>query len=170
MTDPHIRPARPGDGAGCAEVWIDTGRYYHALEPGTFQIPSRDGLADSFERDIADVASGRLYLVAEVGATVAGLLIATLHEPGPHPEHALTRDRTRPRLFVDLLAVAGPHRRSGVGTALMTAAETWAADHGATTISLDTYLHSPLSVPFYENRMHYARRAVAFRKELGPRP
>lgn len=33
-------------------------------------------------------------------------------------------------------------------------------------ISLDTYLHSPLSVPFYEQRMGYRRQSVAFQKDL----
>jgi hypothetical protein len=30
-----------------------------------------------------------------------------------------------------------------------------------------TYLHSPLSVPFYEDRMGCTRRAVVFRKDSG---
>jgi len=63
-------------------------------------------------------------------------------------------------------AVAAPHRRAGVGTALMTAAEAWADEHGAATISLHTYRGSPTSVPFYEDRMGYSRRAIVFRKEL----
>jgi hypothetical protein len=28
MDDAVIRPGRPGDGMGCAEVWLDTARYY----------------------------------------------------------------------------------------------------------------------------------------------
>lgn len=54
----------------------------------------------------------------------------------------------------------------GAGTALMTAAEECARGNDAVLISLDTYLHSPLSVPFYEQRMGYRRQAIAFRKEL----
>jgi len=48
----------------------------------------------------------------------------------------------------------------------MVAAETWAREQGVAFVSLDTYVHSPTSMPFYENRMGYARRAVIFRKEL----
>lgn len=170
MSEPRIRPAKPGDGPGCAEIWIDIGRYYQALDPKTFQIPSTDGLAGSFEQDIADHNPDQLHLIAEINNTVAGFLTAALHQPAPHPEHQLLRDLSRPRLFIQILAVPAPHRRTGVGTALMTAAETWAQDRGAATISLDTYLHSPTSVPFYEHRMHYHRRAIIFRKELDQNP
>jgi hypothetical protein len=52
----------------------------------------------------------------------------------------------------------------------MTAAEMWAHDHDAATISLQTYLHSPLSVPFYEDRVGNSRRAVVFRKDIGQAP
>jgi GNAT superfamily N-acetyltransferase len=168
MTEPRIRNARPGDGEGCAEVWIDIGRYYYQLDPRTFQIPSPDGLADSFEQDFTDADPEQLQLVAETDGTIAGLLVARLHTPGPHPEHELLRDLSRSRVFVQILAVAEPHRRSGVGTALMAAAETWASEHHAATISLDTYLHSPASVPFYERRMSYDRRALILRKVLKP--
>jgi hypothetical protein len=30
-----------------------------------------------------------------------------------------------------------------------------------------TYAHSPVSMPFYENRMGYERRATIFQKNLG---
>lgn len=166
MAEPHIRPAGPGDGQGCAGIWVDAGRYYQALDPLSFQVPDTDGLAESFERDLAEHDPARLRLIAEVGDAVAGFLVAALHEPGPHPEHELIRDLSRPRVFVEILAVAAAHRRSGVGSALMTAAETWARARGAATVSLNTYLHSPTSVPFYEDRMSYTRRAIVFRKGL----
>ena len=54
-----------------------------------------------------------------------------------------------------------------LGTALMTAVERWAARCGANLVSLDTNLRSPLSVPFYEDRMGYTRHAVIFRKAVG---
>jgi hypothetical protein len=31
MPDALIRRARSGDGFGCAQLWIDVGRYYNAL-------------------------------------------------------------------------------------------------------------------------------------------
>jgi len=168
-TDPRIRLARPGDGEACAEVWMDVGRYYHALDSRAFQVPSGDGLAESFEQDIANADPDQLRLVAEVDGIV-GLLVAGLQRPGSRPDRELVRDLSHVRLFVHALAVSAPYRRTGVGTALMAAAETWAHEHGAAIVSLDTYIHSPTSVPFYESRMGYARRGVIFRKELDQTP
>jgi GNAT superfamily N-acetyltransferase len=169
MTDARIRPARPGDGEGCAEVWTDVGRYYNALDSRAFQVPNSEGLAESFEQDIANADADQLRLVAE-DQGIVGLLIAGLVRPVKRPEHELVRDLSRLRLLVHALAVSAPYRRTGVGTALMAAAETWGREHGAVIVSLDTYVHSPTSVPFYEGRMGYARRAVIFRKELDQGP
>jgi GNAT superfamily N-acetyltransferase len=51
---------------------------------------------------------------------------------------------------VDVLAVAEPFRRRGVGRRLMDETETWARGRGAVMVALDTWVDSPLSVPFYE--------------------
>ena len=80
----QIRPARPGDGEGLARVWLSAGAYYADLDPAHFQVPSADGLAESF----------------------------------------------------------------------------------ASMVRLDTYVHSPVSVPFYERHMGYQRRSIYFVKEL----
>jgi GNAT superfamily N-acetyltransferase len=58
------------------------------------------------------------------------------------------------------------HRRRGVGTALMKEMERWARQQGATSVSLRTNLRSPLSMPFYEERMGYTRDGAVFRKRL----
>ena len=57
----QIRPPRPGDGEGMSRVWLSAGAYYASLDPALFQVPSTDGLAESFEADIADTA--------DIGAT-----------------------------------------------------------------------------------------------------
>lgn len=169
MTDARIRPARPGDGVGCAEVWMDVGRYYNALDAQAYQVPNPEGLAEAFEQHIVNAGPDQLRLVAETEGIV-GLLVASLQRPDRRPDLELVRDLSRLRLFVQALAVAAPYRRTGVGTALMVAAETWARQHGAAIVSLDTYARSPTSVPFYESRMGYARRAIIFRKELDQSP
>jgi hypothetical protein len=52
----------------------------------------------------------------------------------------------------------------------MQAVEGWAREKGATLVSLETDIASPLSMPFYERRMAYRRRAVIFEKRLHERP
>ena len=44
--------------------------------------------------------------------------------------------------------------------------EAWGRDRGAEMARLDTYAGSPVSVPFYEQRMGYQRRSIVFQKPL----
>jgi hypothetical protein len=48
----------------------------------------------------------------------------------------------------------------------MQAVEGWARERGASLVSLETDIASPLSMPFYERRMAYQKRAVIFQKRL----
>lgn len=148
-------------------MWLDTARYYAALVPDRFTEPDRDGLAEHFEAVCATPAGpDRLRLVALAGGGVAGFLLATLHRPGPDARHHFIRAARETTLSVDSLAVAERARRGGVATALMDAAHEWAAGRGALAATLETYGGSPLSVPFYERRMGYARRGIIFDRSL----
>ena len=49
---------------------------------------------------------------------------------------------------------------------LMDAAEAWGRSHGATLALLDTYVHSEVSVPFYEHGLGYVRHSLHFHKRL----
>jgi GNAT superfamily N-acetyltransferase len=170
----QIRPPRPGDGAGMARVWLSAGAYYASLDPALFQVPSTDGLAESFEADIADTAakaatsesSDALRLVAEQDGQVAGWLTARLAQPAASAAHQLVRELGWIRLMVDALVVDQAQWRHGTGTALLEAAKSWGRDRGASMVRLDTYVHSPVSVPFYERHMGYQRRSIHFAREL----
>lgn len=163
-----VRQVRPGDGAGCARAWQDAGRYYAALVPEVIQEPDPEGLAGWFEDAIRE---GRdpdaLWLVAEDDGEVAGMLEAALARADPDARRQLQRDLSSTRLVVNALAVAEDYRRRGAGTALMRAAEEWGWRKGAVVAVTNTNLGSPLSVPFYEDRMGYLRQALIFRKALG---
>src|ERR1700745_916207 len=146
----QIRPPRPGDGEGMARVWLSAGAYYASLDPTLFQVPSTDGLAESFEADIADIAptSGRsdtFRLVAKQDGQVAGWLTARLAQPAVSAAHQLVRELGWIRLVVDALVVDQAQWRHGAGTALLEAAESWGRDRGASMVRLDTYVHSPVS-------------------------
>jgi hypothetical protein len=79
----QIRPARVGDGDGMARVWLTAGAYYAALDPAHFQLPSAEGLAASFDADIAATSedSEKLRLIAECDDLMAGWLTAHLEHP-----------------------------------------------------------------------------------------
>jgi GNAT superfamily N-acetyltransferase len=164
--NPVIRDIRPGDGEGCARVWLDAGRYYAALVPEVIQVPDADGLADWLEEAIAEERDGLWQVADQPGEGVVGMVEAAVVPPSPDAHRQLQRDLSRTRLVVNLLAVAEGYRRRGVGTALMEAAEEWGRSKGADVVVTDTNLSSPLSVPFYENRMGFSRQAVILRKVI----
>lgn len=162
-----IRAARPGDGSDMARVWASAADYYADLDPEHFHRPQAPGLAESFEDSIARAGNDVLLLVAELDGHVAGWLSARIQLPDADAAAQLMREPGWIRLAIDVLIVDTPAWRHGAGTALMTAAESWGRDRGARVARLGTYAHSPVSVPFYQNRMGYARRAIIFQKKLG---
>jgi GNAT superfamily N-acetyltransferase len=164
-----IRDIRPGDGEGCARAWLDAGRYYAERDPEVIQVPDADGLVEWFEDAIREPRTndGR-WLVAEEDEQTIGMIEAHIVRPAPDAHRQLQRDLARTRLVVNLLAVTEGYRRRGVGTALMEAAEEWGRSEGAVLAVTDTNLRSPLSVPFYTERMGYRRQAVLLRKALEP--
>jgi GNAT superfamily N-acetyltransferase len=139
------------------------------MDPESFQVPAEAGLADWFEQQNAKTDPNVLSLAAAVGGQVAGFVVAELQSPLPDADRQMVRAVASTGVYVSVLVVAERFRRAGVGTALMTAVERWAARRGANLVSLDTNLCSPLSVPFYEDRMGYTKHAVIFRKALRPR-
>ncbi len=74
------------------------------------------------------------------------------------------RELSQTRVVIDILVIQAAYRRQGIGTRLMEAVEEWARGKEANVMLIDTYIESELSVPFYERRMGYNRRAVRFRK------
>ena len=48
----------------------------------------------------------------------------------------------------------------------MKAVEQWAHERGARLITLEAFAASPVSVPFYEDRMGYERHGIIFAKTL----
>jgi GNAT superfamily N-acetyltransferase len=161
-----IRAARPGDGSDMARVWTSAAAYYADLDPRHFQRPGTQGLAESFEDSITQAGNDALLLVAELGERAVGWLAARIQRPEADAAAQLMREPGWTRLAVDVLIVDTRAWRRGAGTALLKAAESWGRDQGARVARLGTYAHSPVSVPFYENRMGYERRAIIFQKEL----
>jgi GNAT superfamily N-acetyltransferase len=161
-----VRTPRPGDGARMARVWLSAAAYYAALDPGHFQIPPEDGLAESFEASLGTGGEDELMLVADLDGRVAGWLTARVEHPAPGAARQMTREHGWTRLHIDALMVDQVVWHRGAGTALLTAAEEWGRGRGAQVVRLDTYADSPVSVPFYERHMDYRRRAVVFQKPL----
>jgi GNAT superfamily N-acetyltransferase len=165
--DLTIRTPHAGDGDGLARGWLDAGAYYAKLNPDLFQIPEGDGLAPWLEEQVLSHSSDNsLTLVAEMDQQAVGYISATIQPPDAAAAFDMLRDWGLVRMVIGALIVQEAYRHQGVGTRLMQAAEEWGRSKGAVIALLDTYIDSPLSMPFYEVHMGYSRRALRFRKEL----
>ena len=98
---------------------------------------------------------------------VVGYLEARVEQPVEGSRFQINPDLGETRLFINYVVTATAFwRRRGVATRLVEAAEEWGRSRGATVAICDTHIGSPVSVPFWEERMGYRRRAVIFRKPL----
>ena len=159
-----VRPTRSSDAGRLAVIWLDAAEYYAGLDPDAFRLPSREDV----ERVPADgaVVSDQLSVVAEIDGAVAGFADAHLEPPAEYAGAQFARELTETRAVVDALVVERRYWRRGAGGALLGAVEDWARSSGAALVCLDTYVNSPVSVPFYEEGMGYRRRSINLRKRL----
>src|SRR5215212_3543269 len=123
-----VRQMRAGDGPALAEIHSQMARYYAELAPADFEMPVLDGLAEELDAELGGAPTPDIRLVAEIGSEIAGSLFARLVSPAPGAERDIARDLRERRLRIEYVATAAAHRRRGVATALVQAAETRARD------------------------------------------
>jgi GNAT superfamily N-acetyltransferase len=145
MEEISVREAQPADAEALARVHADVARYYDERGPHYFD-------------------EGQLRLVAEVDGEVVGALTARLLEPVTAGGDA--RGEAEKRLRIDYLATAPASRRSGIGTRLVEAAESWGRRVGATIAETTAFRGSALSIPFWEDRMGYEELPMSLEKRL----
>jgi GNAT superfamily N-acetyltransferase len=162
-----IREARDDDAAGIARLGQENSGYYVQLAPELFRLPDEEGLVEFIEND-REWREGpeNLALVAEDDGAIAGYLEASLQRPDETARWQGQRDLSEIRPFINFVGTADAYKRQGVATKLVQAAEKWGRERGAVVALCDTFIESPLSVPFWERRMGYERRAIIFRKRL----
>ena len=100
-----------------------------------------------------------------VSETSEGILVSFLEADlrscadGCDPKH--------PVGYVEGWCVSESHRRNGVGTALLRAAEDWARSQGCREIASDTQITNTLSQRVHESLgFEVAERAILYRKPL----
>jgi GNAT superfamily N-acetyltransferase len=118
-----IRQARPGEGRTltAAYEWLFAAP---GIRPADWSL---DVAARRLEAAIADDRS--TVLVADDNETVVGFATVYLD---------IVSVRFGQRAWVEDLAVAPQRRSSGIGKALLDAAKTWARDHGAARLELES--------------------------------
>ena len=161
-----VRPAEPRDAQDIARNGLESARYYRELVPEDFRLPDQEGLAEWVESWLPANGESQLALVAEMEGQVVGYLEARVEQPVEGSRFQINPDLGETRLFINYVVTATAFWRRGVATRLVEAAEEWGRSRGATVAICDTHIGSPVSVPFWEERMGYRRRAVIFRKPL----
>ena len=159
-----MREARESDREALARIHAEVARYYLDLAPDYFQVLER--FAEELATDAPAVDSATLRLVAEVEGEVVGALVARLLPPEAPAKRGITPELGVTSLRIEYLAVTAASRRQGVGTRLVEAAEAWGRAAGATISETTTYHGSPLSVPFWGERMSYEELSLNLRKPL----
>lgn len=162
----EIRTAQPEDAEGLANVWIDAGEYYAELNPELFQVPQSDGLSEFLGKNLGRVREDVAVFVAELEGEVVGWVQGGLLPPRDDAHWQLLREVAKARLEIQVLAVHRSFQRRGIGRDLVRTLEEWALERGAELLNVDTYIDSPLSVPFYEDGVNYVRRSLRFWKRL----
>ena len=150
-----MRPAQPADHDRLAvlrnSLWPDSSAEDHAGELDLI-------LAGKAPRTLPAT-----IFVAESSANshVIGFLEAGLRS------HADGCDESHPVGYVEGWYVAETHRRQGVGTALLHAAEVWARNQGCTEMASDTQLENLISQRTHESLgFQIAERSILYRKSL----
>jgi RimJ/RimL family protein N-acetyltransferase len=150
-----VRRAVPGDAAALVEL----ARAVGSEEEGWLITDGGWRTASEERRYLRTVKrhSHAAVLVAETADGVVGRL-SVARDPHPASEHV-----------ADLgLMVARPHRRQGIGRALMEAAEAWARDVGVRKLELHVFPYNEAALALYEalgyeregyRRDHYLRGA-----------
>ncbi|MBA2295658.1 MAG: GNAT family N-acetyltransferase [Actinobacteria bacterium] len=167
MPEVTVREFQPGDGEALAQIIRENTGYYANLAPDYFKQADAEGLPEFVESDNEWRAAPENFgRIAEVDGEVAGYIEATIQAPMDTAQWQSQRDLAAPRLFIGFVQTSDRFKRMGVATHLVEAAEEWGRQNGAKVATCDTYIDSPMSVPFWEKRMGYTRRAIVLRKQL----
>jgi RimJ/RimL family protein N-acetyltransferase len=138
-----VRRAAPGDAAALVELARDVG-----AEPEGWLITNGDWRTASEERRYLRAVRRHTHAAVFVAETADGIVgrISLARDSHPASEHV-----------ADLgVMVAEPHRRQGVGRALMEAAEDWAREVGVRKLELHVFPYNVAAIALYEE-MGYER-------------
>jgi GNAT superfamily N-acetyltransferase len=157
-----VRTARADDVPALVQLRMANGKRHAALDPSGHRVPEAAPVTRYFEELLSGTAgTGVVLLVAEVAGTVAGMTELVIRSEPP-PDHQILIHRPLAEVHTVVLE---PFRGNGVGTALVRAAERYAAEHGVSRLIAPILEPNTDAVSFY-SRTGFGPHGVILSKEL----
>ncbi len=152
-----IRRAAAGDADALTRTFLESAAHHARLDPKRYFVPQAEPIATLYRegRQHPPEATS-ITLVAELSGEIVGFVDVRLTY-SPDPMH-------RPITYCHIveIAVSRPHQHSGIGRALVEAAEEWGRQQGAEFASLE-YLEANTGAAAFYRRLGYgvaARTAI----------
>lgn len=157
-----IRTARPDDVPALVRLRMANGERHAGLDPAGHRIPEPAPVRRYFEELLSAPPADIVVLVAEAEGTVAGMTELVIRS-APPPDHQILV----PRLLADVHTVVFEHLRGrGIGSALVRAAERYAAQRGVSGLVAPILAPNAEAVDFY-SRAGFGPHGVILSKDLG---
>jgi GNAT superfamily N-acetyltransferase len=156
-----IRVARAEDVPALVQLRLANAERHAGLSPAGHRLPAPGAVRRYFEKLLSGSGSSRVtVLVAEVAGAVAGMAeIVVNTDP---PDHQILV----PRRAADVhTVVLETYRGNGVGTALVAAAERYAAQHGVSRLYAPILTANTGAVSFY-SRAGFGDYGIILSKDL----
>ncbi|MEU8419921.1 GNAT family N-acetyltransferase [Micromonospora sp. NPDC048835] len=141
---PAVRAARLSDVPALVELRLANAEAHLALDPDVYRLPQREAVVAHFTALLSDATSRDAVLVAEQDGQVVGM-VEVLRLPEP-PAHQILRPEPSAQVHTVVLDEV---RGRGVGSALLDAADRWAAEHGLSYLSAGIHHQNADAVRFY---------------------
>ncbi len=139
-----VRPATVTDVDALVRLRVANAEAHLALDPATYRIPEPAAVRRHFTEVLTAGEGRHAVLVAQLAGRVAGM-VEVIRNPDP-PDHQILRPGSVAQVHT---VVADDARGRGVGTALLSAAEHWAAAAGVTYLSAGIHHRNAGAVRFY---------------------
>ena len=147
------------------DLRLTNARAHIALDPDVYRLPDREAVARHFAVVLADDPGRDAVLVAETADGRLAGMVEVLRLPDP-PDHQILRPEPSAQVHTVVLSGA---RGEGIGSALLKAAERWAADRGITYLSAGIHHRNAGAVRFY-SRHGYTGAGVSLGRSLPAQP
>ncbi len=148
-----LRPARPTDSRALSRLFSDVraeGRWL-VTPPSALSEPSEAFFVAEMIRE-----AGGLALIAEADGEVVGNVLVSV-------ERSLVSDH----VGTLSISVADGWREVGIGSALVAAAQTWAAERGLAKVALSVFPDNARAIAVYE-RAGFVREGLRLRQFRAP--